>query len=180
MGNIITVVAVLLTHMLIKAVAIIKPPITATGLVPTALTVRSAILRCNPQRCIASAIINPPMNKKIRSFAYGDVASSMLTTPKIGNSAIGKSAVAGSGRASVTHHVAIKIPTAIVITPPFDRPPSPVGSVKYASTASAGPRNLPTQARVDTRSSSTAWPCSGTSARSRLSRCSPIFSSSRL
>ena len=156
MGSIITVVAVLLTHMLIKAVASIKPPITATGRVPTARTVSSAILRCSPQRCMASAIIKPPINKNMRSLAYGAVASSMLTTPKSGNNAIGNSAVAGSGRASVTHHVAIRMPTATVITPPSESASGPVGSVKYASSASAGPRNRPIQARVETRSSSTA------------------------
>lgn len=68
-GSIITVVAVLLTHMLRKPVASMKPPTMRTGDVPTARTVTSAMRRCRPQRCIASAIMKPPMNRRINSLA---------------------------------------------------------------------------------------------------------------
>ena len=69
MGSIITVVAVLLIHMLRKAVAIMNPPTMRSGRVPTTSTVSKAIRRCRFQRSIASAIINPPMNRKISLLA---------------------------------------------------------------------------------------------------------------
>ena len=49
-GSIITAVAVLLTHMLIIAVATMKPAIRFTGLVPSARMMLSAMRRCRPQR----------------------------------------------------------------------------------------------------------------------------------
>ena len=60
MGSIITVVAVLLTHLDRKPVAIMNPPIIAFGFVPTARMFCSTIRRCRPQRCIASASMNHP------------------------------------------------------------------------------------------------------------------------
>lgn len=173
MGSITRVVAVLLTHMLRKPVAIMNPPMSRTGLVPTASTVSSAMRRCSPQRCIASAIINPPMKRKITSLAYGAVASAISTAPKSGKSAIGKSAVAGNGSASVIHHTAMSIPTETTATPSGVSASGPVGSVKYASTARTGPRKRPTQARTEIRSFSTASPRSGTSASSRSSLIKP-------
>jgi len=73
--------------------------------------------------------MKPPMNRKIRSLAYGAAASVMSSTPVIGNSISGSSAVAASGSASVTHHTAIRAPIATVARPPCDSPPSPVGRI---------------------------------------------------
>ena len=69
MGNIIIVDAVLLTHMLIKAVAIINPAIILLGLVPDKDKIFKAILLCNPQASIADAIIKPPKNNKTSGCA---------------------------------------------------------------------------------------------------------------
>lgn len=63
-----TAVAVLETHILRNAVASMKPAITRVALVPIARTVNSAIRRCRFHRCIASAIRNPPMNRKMMSL----------------------------------------------------------------------------------------------------------------
>ena len=138
-------VAVLLTHMLRKPVAIMNPPIICIGFVPTARTVSSAILRCNPHRCIANANINPPINRNMRSSAYGAAASPISTTPSKGNSASGNSDVAGSGNASVTHHVAINIPTDTVATPgcvsAFS--PPPVGKRKVCEYRQNRPEKTP-------------------------------------
>ena len=68
-GNIIIVEAVLLTHILIKAVAIINPAIILLGLVPDKDKIFKAILLCNPQASIAEAIIKPPKNNKTSGCA---------------------------------------------------------------------------------------------------------------
>ena len=69
MGSIMTAVAVLETHMLMNPVAIMNPPISWRGLVPTSNTVASAIRRCRFHRCSARASMNPPMNRKMIGFA---------------------------------------------------------------------------------------------------------------
>lgn len=116
-GSIIIAVAVLLTHMLRNAAAIMNPIIIDFGFVPTNLRMFNAILLWRFVRSIASAIMNPPMNKYIKGFAKGVVASATELTFSIGNRTIGSSAVAGIGIASVTHHVAISTPTAATLHP---------------------------------------------------------------
>ena len=69
MGSIIAVVAVLETNALNTAVTSMNPPIMFTGLLPTSLSVISAMRRSNPHRCIDSAMRNPPMNRKMYSLA---------------------------------------------------------------------------------------------------------------
>ena len=68
-GSIIIVDAVLLTHMLIKAVVIIKPAIILLGLVPDKDKIFKAILLCKPQASIAEAIIKPPRKSKTNGWA---------------------------------------------------------------------------------------------------------------
>ena len=65
MGNITTVLAVLLIHILINAVAIINPRTTLLGVVPVIFIMVSAILLCRFTFSKAKAKINPPKNKKI-------------------------------------------------------------------------------------------------------------------
>ena len=59
-GNIITAVALLEIHIDINAVAIIKPSIIFTILVPIILIIFNAIRLCKFHFSIAIAIINPP------------------------------------------------------------------------------------------------------------------------
>jgi len=63
-GNIITVEAVLLTHILNIAVVNINPAIILLGLVPHSPKIFKAILLCNPLLSIAEAMIKPPKNNK--------------------------------------------------------------------------------------------------------------------
>ena len=65
MGNITTVLAVLLIHMLIKAVASIKPNTTFSGVVPVNFTIFKAILLCRFTFSKAKASTKPPKNKNI-------------------------------------------------------------------------------------------------------------------
>ena len=64
-GNITTVAAVLLIHILIKPVAIIKPNTTLLGVVPVNFTIFKAILLCKFTFSKAKANIKPPKNKNI-------------------------------------------------------------------------------------------------------------------
>ena len=64
MGSITTVVAVLLIHILRRAVANIKPKMTRLGEVPVRCMMVSAILRCKFTFSSAKAITNPPKNRK--------------------------------------------------------------------------------------------------------------------
>lgn len=106
-GNIITVVAVLLIHMLMKAVVIMNPRMIPLGLVPVLLIKFSAIRLCRLCLSMPKPSIKPPMNRKMILLAYGAVASSILATPANGNSTIGSKAVTGIGAASVIHQVII-------------------------------------------------------------------------
>ncbi len=63
-GSIIRVAAVLLIHMLNKALASMKPSTMVARLVPTRRTMCNAIRRCSPQRSMPNAMMKPPMNKK--------------------------------------------------------------------------------------------------------------------
>jgi len=69
MGSIMTAVAVLLTHMLRKAVASMKPATSRTGWVPTQRTSWRAMRRWSPHRCTAWAIMKPPMKRKMTGLA---------------------------------------------------------------------------------------------------------------
>ncbi len=69
MGIIMTVVAVLETKAERAAVATMNPKISRPGEKPTALTMFMAIRRWRFQRCIARAMMKPPMNRKIRWLA---------------------------------------------------------------------------------------------------------------
>ena len=102
-----TAVAVLETHMDMKPVASMKPKMMRFGLVPTILTTTSASRRCRFQRCRPSAMRKPPMNRKIVAEAYGEDTLENSATPMTGKMAMGKSAVAASGIASVIHHTAM-------------------------------------------------------------------------
>jgi hypothetical protein len=80
-----------------------------------------AIRRCKFHRSIAIAIKNPPKKRKISGFAYGEVASLIVVIFNTGNSTIGISAVTGIGNASVIHHMPIRLATAAVYQPSFER-----------------------------------------------------------
>ena len=64
MGSIMSVVAVLEIHILSAAVAAMKPAISQRGLPPARTSTERAKRLCKSQRSNASAIRNPPMNKK--------------------------------------------------------------------------------------------------------------------
>ena len=68
MGNIIMVVAVLLSHIEIRPVARIKPRMILFPLVPVILTIFKAIRLCKLHFSIARPIIKPPMKRKITSL----------------------------------------------------------------------------------------------------------------
>ena len=114
-GSITTAVAVLDTHMDKKPVASMNPKIRRLGEVPMIFTTYSARRRCRFQRCRASAIRKPPMNKKMVADAYGAPTSLIVPTPASGKMISGSSAVAASGMASVIHHTPIKMVTAATV-----------------------------------------------------------------
>ncbi len=68
-GIIISVAAVFDIHMLSRAQAAMKPATSRRGDVPVRATNASATLRCSDQRCMAAAMKNPPMNRKITGLA---------------------------------------------------------------------------------------------------------------
>ena len=137
-GNIMAAVAVLLIHIERNAVAIMNPSTSWYGPVPTHDRIDSAILLCRPHRSIVTAMKKPPMNRKIRSFAYGADAAGASRMPKNGNSTSGRIAVAGIGIASVIHQNAIKTATAAVRQPSTDRP-SGAGNTSIATNPAAPP-----------------------------------------
>jgi hypothetical protein len=63
MGSIMMVVAVLLTHMLMAAVATMNPAIRASGRVPATLRTWSAMRRCRFHFSMAMAITKPPAGR---------------------------------------------------------------------------------------------------------------------
>ena len=69
MGNIIKAVAVLFTHILITADAMMNPIMIEVGLAPRRFNIFNAIRLCKFHVCIPMARINPPINKKIIGFA---------------------------------------------------------------------------------------------------------------
>lgn len=69
MGSIMMLVAVLLTHILMNAVAIMKPAICRLGWLPTASSVARAMRLCRFQRCIARPSRKPPRKRKMVGLA---------------------------------------------------------------------------------------------------------------
>ncbi|MDN3721663.1 hypothetical protein QW131_27060 [Roseibium salinum] len=69
MGSITMAVAVLLTHMLRKAVIAIIPARIASGLPPALLSTFTARRRCSCQRSSPLARMKPPRNRKISGLA---------------------------------------------------------------------------------------------------------------
>ena len=106
-GNIIIVEAVLLTHILIKAVVIINPAIILLGLVPEKDKIFKAMRLCKPHDSIAEAIINPPRKSKTKGWAYELAIKFKSNILKIGNNIRGMTPVKYIGIASVTHHIVI-------------------------------------------------------------------------
>ena len=109
MGYIIIVVAVLLSHILIKPVESMKPKMIRFPPVPVNFTIDNAIRLCKCHFSIASPIMKPPIKRKITSFAYGAAASPILETPINGNNTNGMIATTGIGMASEIHHEIINM-----------------------------------------------------------------------
>ena len=68
-GSIISAVAVLLTHMLRNAAAIMNPARIAYGCGPILAMMRKARRRCRFHRCMPAAIRNPPRKRNTSGFA---------------------------------------------------------------------------------------------------------------
>jgi hypothetical protein len=111
-GNIIMVVAVLLSHMLIKPVEKINPSNILLPPVPVKRMIFNAILLCRFHFSMPSPIMNPPMKRKITSFEYEIATSENLEMPSKGNITNGNNATTGIGIASVIHHTIIIAATA--------------------------------------------------------------------
>jgi hypothetical protein len=111
-GSIIMVVAVLLSHMLIKPVEKINPSNILLPPVPVKRMIFNAILLCRFHFSIPSPIMNPPMKRKITSFEYELATSENLEMPNNGKITKGNSATTGIGIASVIHHTIIIAATA--------------------------------------------------------------------
>ena len=72
-----------------------------------ARTINRAIRRCSPLRSTASAMRNPPRNKKISLLPNWAATSLLGMMLQSGKATKGTNAVAASGTASVNHHTAI-------------------------------------------------------------------------
>ena len=118
-----------------------KPKMIPLPEVPVTRIRFKAIRSCN--RCFsnASAIRNPPKNKKIMGFAYEAEASLIFITPNIGNAISGTKAVTGIGTASATHHVIIQAATAKTLFAPGEMNVS--GKKLQTIRNNNGPRNNP-------------------------------------
>jgi hypothetical protein len=115
MGNIIMVVAVLLSHMLRNPVAMMKPRMILLPLVPVLLTIWRAIRLWRFHFSMASPIMNPPMKRKITGLLYDLEVSSMLLIPSNGRRIRGTSATTGMGSVSATHQTIIRIAMATAL-----------------------------------------------------------------
>ena len=136
MGNIMSVVAVLLIHMLNSAVASIKPKRVRRGPPPKAPRRRRANLRCKPCRSRAKASTNPPRNSQMKREPNGAAEADNSSTPKVGNNTKGRRLVAPIETAPLSHHHSIHqaVPaSAASLTSP------PVGSTNNATTKPMGP-----------------------------------------
>src|SRR5690554_8125212 len=96
-GSIMIAVAVLLTHILRKAVASMIPAICRFGFSPIARKVSSAIRRCRFHFCMARPRVNPPRERKMIGLSWGDVAWLILPKPRARLSTLGYREVAGMG-----------------------------------------------------------------------------------
>ena len=114
-GSIITVVAVLLSHILRNPVEIINPKIILLGVLPVSLIIFKAILLCEPIFSIAVAKMNPPKKRKITGLPYGEEAFLTSEMPKSGKKRMGKRAVTKMGTASVIHQIIMKKDKASVL-----------------------------------------------------------------
>jgi len=77
---------------------------------------------------MASAIKNPPRNKKMNFEAYGAATSGNGITFKSGNSTSGSNAVTANGIASVIHQQAISVPTAATVRASRESSSEPEGN----------------------------------------------------
>lgn len=146
MGIIITVVAVLEIHMDKNAVAIINPRMRRFGVSPMTAMITRAILLWRCHRCMAKAMKNPPMNRKMRGLAYGAAAVFASEICKRGKNATGRRDVAGMGMASVIHQVAMRSAMAAIFWA-SGVIPAGVGTMKRMAKM-RGPRKRPTPERV--------------------------------
>ena len=112
MGNIIMVVAVLLSHILIRPVARMNPKTIRSPLVPVSRIIFNAMRRCRFHFSIASPNMNPPKKRNITGLAYEAAASSNRVILSKGKKISGNNATTGIGNASVTHQVIINPATA--------------------------------------------------------------------
>ncbi len=103
-------VAVLLIHMLKKAVLIVKPSKMPFIDEPVYFRIPKENLLCNPVFSSASAIMNPPKKRKIIESPYDNAVFSMVAIPSRGNKIIGRNEVAKSDVASVIHQNIIQSP----------------------------------------------------------------------
>ncbi len=115
MGIIIMVVAVLDNHIERNPVAIMNPNTRREGFPPISFSMRNAMRLCRFHCSTAIAIRKPPRNRKISQLMYSFATSSVFISPRRGNNATGRRAVAGMGMASVTHQVAISTATAAIV-----------------------------------------------------------------
>ena len=116
-GNIIIVVAVLLSHILIKPVARINPNMILLPLVPVRRTILSAILLCRFHFSIARPNRKPPRKRKITGLAKDEAVASSGAILNKGKSTNGNKATTGIGRDSVTHKVIMSTAIAITLFP---------------------------------------------------------------
>src|SRR5699024_4423567 len=104
-------------HMDKNPVATINPNTIKLIFVPMSAIIVNAIRRCKFHFSIASAIINPPINKNIVSSPYEEAVKSISSPLVIGNKTRGNKEVTGIGTASVIHHVAIQMVLAAIAIP---------------------------------------------------------------
>ena len=144
-GSIISDVAVLLTHMLTSAEAIRNPAMIDDGFVPSIPIKPMATRRWRFHRCIASAMMNPPRNRKIIGLANGAAVVVIFPSPSAGNSTSGSNAVAGIGIDSAIQNTAISVATPAVSQPSTLRPEG--GGSSSVSSKAAGPTTQPARWR---------------------------------
>lgn len=106
-GNIMSIVAVLLIHILRTAVVNIKPSTSLRGLpLPVNRSMYMANRLCKLALSNAFDNIKAAISKIMTWLPNDDAASLCDSTPNKGNNAKGKREVAGIGSASVTHKMA--------------------------------------------------------------------------
>ena len=111
MGSIISVVAVFDIHMLMAKLASMNPNMMVFALVPVLSTMLRASLRCRFHFSIASAMRNPPRNRKTNRLLYVRQVFSKVITPSNGKSMMGNNEVMAMGTLSVIHQISIQATT---------------------------------------------------------------------